>query len=127
MAVPPDLEFDPGSPPKQWLETPDLEARVTALGLWEMTVGLIHNEEVLSADPRRFLAMVHEHKVSPPYTDLPDGQEMIGATWLDPLRSYQRTKRHETPPHRSDGIPPREACGCRETFPFLSPEWLQVA
>jgi len=64
MPIPPDLEFDPGPPPQQWLEIPYLETRTRGLCLWEMTVGLIHNEKILSENPRRFLAMVHEHKVS---------------------------------------------------------------
>jgi len=64
MPISSDLEFDPGSPPLGWLKSPFIEAKARATCLWEMTMGLIHNEEVLKKNPQRYLAMIHEHKVS---------------------------------------------------------------
>jgi hypothetical protein len=64
MPIPSDLKFDAGTPPPQWLELPTtVNIRALILHLWEMTMGLIHNEEALSRD-RRFLAMAAEHRVS---------------------------------------------------------------
>lgn len=64
MPIPSDLKFDAGTPPPQWLElSTTVNIRGLILHLWEMTMGLIHNEKALSRD-RRFLAMAAEHRVS---------------------------------------------------------------
>ena len=63
MPISSDLEFDARSPPRQWLTFHSIEVKVKALCLWDMTIGLIHNEAILSKNPERFLAMIHEHKV----------------------------------------------------------------
>ena len=65
MPIPSDLRFDAGTPPSQWIkfgQSVEMKARI--LSLWEMTEELIHNEKILSKDPDRFLAMIHDHKVS---------------------------------------------------------------
>ena len=65
MPIPADLKFDAGSPPPQWLKScADIESKARALHLWETTIGLIHNEKALSEDPKRFLAMINDHRVS---------------------------------------------------------------
>ena len=65
MPIPADLRFDAGSPPPQWLTScDDSDSRTRALHLWETTMGLIHNENSLSGDPERFLAMINDHRVS---------------------------------------------------------------
>ena len=59
------LIVDPGTPPQEWL---DLSTSSTAtsiiLSLWETTVFLIENQEFLGRNQERFLAMVHDHKVT---------------------------------------------------------------
>ena len=65
MPIPSDLQFDAGTPPSQWIkfgQSVGMKTRI--LSLWEMTEELIHNEKILSKDPDRFLAMIHDHKVS---------------------------------------------------------------
>jgi len=59
------LEFEAGTPPQFWIEksqSTGLTARI--LSLWETTISLIAGEWVLGQDQLRFLAMIHDHKVS---------------------------------------------------------------
>ena len=58
------LSIDAGSPPEEWLDGSykvDVSARI--ISLWETTVCLIKNEQVLSENQREFLAAIHDHKV----------------------------------------------------------------
>lgn len=65
MPIPSHLRFDAGTPPSEWLDpSTNIAVTAVALHLWEMTVSLIHNEEALSEDQDRYLAMVYEHWVS---------------------------------------------------------------
>lgn len=65
MPLPDDLQFDSTPPPTEWLlSCPDMHRKARAVHLWETTLGLIHNEGVLSKQPDRFLAMIREHRVS---------------------------------------------------------------
>jgi hypothetical protein len=58
--------FNPGPPPPGWLEPSQLlKHKARIVSLWNTTVGLIHDERLLQADPNRFLAMIGDHKVSP--------------------------------------------------------------
>ena len=60
------LIIDSGSPPEQWVKDSykvDVNARI--LSFWEASVSLIKNEGVLGQDQKRFLAMIHDHKVGP--------------------------------------------------------------
>ena len=60
------------SPPKGWIES-NRRVEITAriLLLWETTFFLIRDEPVLGRDQQRFLAMIHDHKVS----------TMLKSTW----------------------------------------------
>ena len=59
------LKFNAGTPPPEWIKaTDDMEHRARMLSLWEMTIGLIKDEPLLSDDQTRFLAMIADHKVS---------------------------------------------------------------
>ena len=63
--VPSDLTFDAGTPPRDWIEqNQKVEVTARILSLWETTISLIANEGILGKDQRRFLAMIHDHKVS---------------------------------------------------------------
>lgn len=58
------LLIDAGTPPEEWLRVSSSRTcTAIILSLWETTVGLIENEEVLGKNQERFLAMIHDHKV----------------------------------------------------------------
>ena len=58
------LLIDAGTPHEEWLRVSSSRTcTAIILSLWETTVGLIKNEEVLGKNQERFLATVHDHKV----------------------------------------------------------------
>ena len=59
--------FKPGAVPPEWIQ-PSQSVDVTAriLALWDTTVRLIRDEQLLGQDQRGFLAMIQDHKVNPP-------------------------------------------------------------
>jgi hypothetical protein len=59
------LLVDVITPPKEWLQiASSATCMAITLSLWESTVSLIENEWFLGKNQERFLAMVHDHKVS---------------------------------------------------------------